>query len=569
MAALTGISSTEIFRLTMDSLTSALGGFLLNPAKSAMLVQRENLQSSPKTNANPVTYPQDTLVGRYSAGVDQEFYGHIIVSPYSLDLGLVLSAKLFTLGVWNLTGFNQRLLSWTLQGLDGLTLTDPVGTPVDYMPGAYREYSVTVGTQGQAQLNGSITFNFQGIATGTGTALTGSRLIVFSFEPNWREAPIEHLEWLTDVLTSHNGKEQRLALRQSPRRSMQYLLTLESQNKVNLLEGQMWGWQHRVYCVPIWMDWRPLGVALPIGSTSIAFDPRLRDFAASSLLMFWRDYVTWEIVDVDSLTASTITFRKPTNLAWGPNDRIVPVRLGRMNKRVSVQRPTSTLAEAHINFSFEVPQLCTTRLGVSTWPQFGGLDILSAAPNVNDEEMEESYERDIASVDYDKGAWYAQSNTSAPTVARPYNWLLKTRQEIMNFLAFLESHRGQHVPFYMPTWSKDIEILQDIAISDTGILIKNIGYTRYIKVHNNRKLLIFFPTNNSAPIVKTITGSSEGANNTEVLAIDSSFGVVKKASDFRAISFLTIGRFAQDDFEMIWHTDSIMQVSTHIKEIIQ
>ena len=527
------------------------------------------LNQSPRAFVTFTAQPRTQGPGAFTPGIDRTFYGQVIVWPRTLDLGLVLTAKLFTLGVWNITGFNQRLLNWTIQGLDGVTLTNPDGAPIDYTPGAYRDYQVTVGTQGQAQLNGSITFNFQGIASGTGTTLTGSRLIVFSFEPNWREAPAEHLEWLTDVLTSHNGKEQRLALRQAPRRSMKYLLTFESQNKVNLFEGQMWGWQQRVFCVPIWTDWRPLGVALPAGSSSIAFDPRLRDFAASSLLMFWRDYLTWEVANIDSLTASAINFKKPTSNVWRANDRVVPVRLGRMSKSVSVQRPTSTIAEAHIDFSFEVPQLCTARLGVSTWPQFNGLDILTAMPNVNDEEMEENYERDIETVDYDKGAWYSQSNAPAPIVARPFNWLLKTRQEIMNFLAFLEAHRGQHVPFYMPSWGKDIELLQDLGASDTGLLIRNIGYTRYIKLHNNRKLLIFFPADYSAPIVKTITGSSEGLNNTEVISMDSGFGSIKKVTDFRAISFLTYGRFAQDDFELTWHTDSIMQVSTRIKEIMQ
>ena len=106
-------------------------------------------------------------------------------------------------------------------------------------------------------------------------------------------------------------------------------------------------------------------------------------------------------------------------------------------------------------------------------------------------------------------------------------------------------------------------------VTDVNILIKNIGYTRYIKQHTNRLNLIFYPTDNSAPIIKTITGCAESSNNTETISLDSSFGVIKKPTDFKAISFLTYCRMDQDAFELTWHSDSIATMTFRVREVLK
>jgi hypothetical protein len=570
MATFTGNSSVDFARITQAGLSSALGGFLLDPVALTVEPQRYDSQNTPKTLGNPIAYPQTLFQGVYSPGIDQEFYGHIIVNPRALDLGLVLSAKLFTIGVWNLTGYDQRMLSWTISGLDGVTITNADGYPVRYGPMAYRAYQVTVGTTGAAQITGSIVFNFEGISAGSDTSITGSRLIVFSFEPNWREPVSENLEWLTDVLSSHNDREQRLMLRQDPRRAMKYLYTFESQNKVNFFQGLLWGWQQRVFVVPVWTDWQYLSQNVSIGATTINVSTSLRDFSASNLVLLWRDYLTWEIVEVNTLTSSQITLKKATIGAWTTKDRIIPIRLGRLSKTLSIARPTATLAEATLQFTYEVGEAVdANRLGTSSWLQFQGLDVLTVPPNVGDTELTEEYERDMDTVDQGKGSWAVYDHSDGPMVTRPYSVLCKTRQEIMNLLAFLETRKGKLMPFWMPTWSKDLEQVQDMGASDLNILVKNIGYTRYIKQHANRSVVIFFPADNSTPIIKTITGSAESSNNTETISFDSSFGSIKKPADFKAISFLTYCRMDQDAFELVWHSDSIATMNFRVREVLK
>ena len=270
------------------------------------------------------------------------------------------------------------------------------------------------------------------------------------------------------------------------------------------------------------------------------------------------------------MTSSQITLKKATIMAWTAQDRIIPVRLGRLSKNIQVSRPTATLAEATLSFAYEVGEAVdAARLGTSTWLQYSGVDVLTLPPNTADGDTDETYDRDFDTVDFAKGSWFISDHSDGPMVSRPYTWTLKTRQEIMNFLAFLEVRKGKAIPFWMPSWGKDIEITQDVGASDLNILIKNIGYTRYIKQHANRSVLIFYPADGSTPIIRTITGSAESAGNQETLSLNTSFGTLKHPTDFRAISFLTYGRMDQDSFELTWYTDSIADVTFRVREVLQ
>lgn len=568
MVAYNGVLNTDfISLLSPDNLSSDIKASSLTLGLSRF-VGGVTFSNGVDSYDAPSVMPKLPYTGNLVPCADQEFFGDIIVWPGSINMGLVLSAKLYTAGVWNLTGYSQRLTNWVVTGCDGVTVTNSDGYPVTFRVDQYRTYQIDVSGTGSAEISGVITFNFVGYS-GLDINITGTRLVIFSFEPNWRTLPIENLEWLTDIITAHNGKEQRLALRSNPRRSLKYLYTFDYQNKVNNFESYLWGWQNQVFAVPVWTDWIKPTASIAIGATTITVSTNLRDFAATRLAIIWRDFLNYEVVEILSLTSSYLTLTKGTIYAWSTSDRIIPIRLARVDKSLVVSRQTSIIAEASITFSIETNEATDShRLGTSAWQQYLGLDILTIPPNSN-AGLSDSYERDMEVIDYKIGAWGSLSKSNAPVVTRPYSWLLKTRQEIMNFFAFLEVHKGKQVPFWMPTWSKDIELMQTISASDLSILIKGINYTKMINVHTNRRYLIFYPVDpTSTPIVKKIMACSEVGSN-ELLTIDTVFGSIKLITDFRAISFLTLGRFDQDAFEITWHSDSIADVSTTIRETLQ
>jgi hypothetical protein len=567
MTAFNGATSTNGNRsLTFSGLSNDLDENSF-PVVFRVLHSSTEIRKGIKTAISPLGIAI-ALWGNYTPGIDQAAFGQILIWPTSLDLGLVLSPKTCHVGIWNLTGYVQRLTNWAVINLDGVAITNADGYPVSFGSDQYRVYQVDVAASGQASLNGSIAFNFVARPT-VSVALSGTRLVVFSFEPNWREPPTENLEWLTDVLTAFNGREQRLQLRGNPRRALKYLMTFETKNKVATFESQVWGWQNLVFAVPVWTDWTRPTAAVSIGVITISVSTSLRDFAATRLALLWHDYRTWEVVEIQSLTSSQLTLTKATQQAWTTMDRIIPIRLGRMAGSLPVPRPTGTIAEASITFSLE-PTSATdsTRLGSSSLTQYKGLDVLLVSPNAGDG-LSDDFERNMPVIDFNKGAWDIHETTDAPVVKRPFRWVLKSRQEIMDLLKFLDNHKGRLVPFWVPTWSQDIELVQDIGASDLGIVVNSILYTQQIKSHPNRSDIILYPADGSvAPTLRGLTASSESVNNTEILTMDASLGTARTKDYFKAISFLTLCRFANDGFEIVWHSDSVAEVTVDLQEVL-
>lgn len=78
-------------------------------------------------------------------------------------------------------------------------------------------------------------------------------LPVWSFEPNWDGEVVETLKWLTDILTSPTGAEQRRSMRDMPRATYEFsVLVAENQrafmaNFINMHGGR------QVY-LPLWYD---------------------------------------------------------------------------------------------------------------------------------------------------------------------------------------------------------------------------------------------------------------------------------------------------------------------------
>ena len=61
---------------------------------------------------------------------------------------------------------------------------------------------------------------------------------VWTFEPNWSGSVSEMLEWLTDVMASPDGSEQRRSLRSFPRRSMDVATAAEGDER-QLLDNML------------------------------------------------------------------------------------------------------------------------------------------------------------------------------------------------------------------------------------------------------------------------------------------------------------------------------------------
>jgi len=83
--------------------------------------------------------------------------------------------------------------------------------------------------------------------------VTGLRVVLFSYSPNWGEGVEQTYSYNTDILPAKDGTEQRIKLREFPRMSLKYDFLVEDE-EARILSNNMIGWGDKPFAVPLWME---------------------------------------------------------------------------------------------------------------------------------------------------------------------------------------------------------------------------------------------------------------------------------------------------------------------------
>lgn len=494
------------------------------------------------------------------AGAKQEMFGgqlfeKIIVIPRVDALGFVITATEFPVEVWNAyRSTDQTLTSIAINGSGGLTLADPFGEPLLYAAMDSRIYQATIPTAGSPQISQDIVFTFAGGITGTDCQVTGSRIVVFSVQPDWSAGIDESIEFLTDVLKGYSDFEQRRALRQLPRRAVRIRpLALTARNAAGM-ESLVWGWQNQPYGVPWWQDAVPLTANISAGSFTIPCNTADRAFASGGFVLIRQDEFTFEALLIQSVAANSITTTSPTQNSWNSATAVVmPVFLARLPKSVEVVRHASFIDEMELEFIGEALQVAPQP--AATFTQYKGFDVLEFQPNwVN--ALNRKYDRSIVTIDPKIGPIEVIDKGGSAVVSQKFPWWLDGHANVTTFRAFLLRRFGRMNPFWVPTWDQDLILANDIGPTDTAIKIQSEFYSRFFFPSTARRDLAFIPAGGAPPYVyHRITAAADNGDGTETLTLDASLGVSMPAATTQ-VSFLTLARLADDKSELRWlHAD--------------
>lgn len=294
-------------------------------------------------------------------GIEEGLYGgrllfeRVIVTPRSRDAGFVLSEQRWVVDVWNTHRRLPRTLSSIqITGAGGLQVSGGLGSAANFGPGQSSIYLATLAGQGDPTIQATATWNFTG-ETGADMTVTGTRITVFSPEIDWSDGFTETIEFLTSVLASTSGAEQRIQLRTKPRYGAAFrVLTLEAQDSA-ALDALLFGWQGRVFGVPWWMDASVLTAQANPGDTTLQVDTTARaSYQAGGLVMLWRDQHTWEAMGVLAVSSGSVSLSSQVVGTWPAGALVVPLKRGRMSDMVDVDGPTNWASVFQVSFECEV-----------------------------------------------------------------------------------------------------------------------------------------------------------------------------------------------------------------------
>lgn len=382
-------------------------------------------------------------------------------------------------------------------------------------------------------------------------------LPTWTFEPNWAGTYTEALEWLTDVLTSPKGAEQRRSLRLYPRKTIEFTSAVGNNDRQafrQFLEAH----SGRNFYLPQWHEAYRSGAGVPAGATSIpvpfADNGGIR--VGDVIFIGGAKARQFELAEVSAISPTAITLAAPLENGWEAFSKIHPVRKARLDDQPTLRKVSDSAMSFSISFRImerndDAPSEAVV---VSHLDVYQGLNVLHTSPDEGDS-------NDFAFVrimdELDNGTSIPQFFDIAgiPFPTQKHNWVSSGRQEYRQLKELLFRLRGRWGNIWLPSFTDDMRLVDQTPAGDQYLLVENFGLTFSGGIQAGHDHLVIFFCDGRREY-RRITSSTVLSDDVEVIGVDQPFADGLLPEDVMRISFMRLSRLDQDRIEIVHVTDT-------------
>lgn len=498
----------------------------------------------------PTPQKADSMLGATLYSFKNDWYNRIHLIPKNIALGNLLSEVTRNFEVWSAYLVPKSLDSITETGTEGLNLTRPEVEPVVFKALQSRTYQVAISTTGPANIDGAYAFAFS--SEEVTLTVSGSRVTVFPYEPDWGNQIVERLEWLTTVTTSYDGTERRTRLRDVPRKI--YEFDIVTNKRVHRsLDSLLMNWQFRAFAVPVWTDGSTIITDFQAGDTVITLDTRNRDFVTGGSIVFVRG-TEFESSEIASFTDSSVTLERPMSSTWAVGSVAYPVRICRLPKDTSTAFITTQAGRMKVRFQVDGNNKQTpTELGQT----YRTLPILIDQP-VYSGKREATYEARVVELDNSiSNPSYEVENPNINSTT-DYIWVKKNKKEIFDLKKWLHARYGRLKTIWVPSWDEDMEVYSNSFLGSSTLNIYNMGYARHVVGKINRRDIMILYKDGTYDIRRVLSATDQGEY--EELYMDAGSTKDMSPETIKLICYVELKRLTSDALEFQWITPEIARL---------
>jgi len=500
------------------------------------------------------TYPVNNT-GHISPSFLNDWYYRIHFIPAVLNVGNLLSNQSRDVVLWNAFFEPKPVSSFALVNGDGITVTEPVETPYVAEELALYTYVVTLSTIGPPTIDASLVWTIDGEEYEV--PIEGRRVVVWPFGPEMKNPIDETLEWLTHVQDSYKNVEQRFAGREQPRRILEYKTQIVGSD-TGLFESIVFGWSDRLYAVPLWQERSNLTDFVPLGTVTLDLDTTNRTFVPDGLLVLMKSAKMFEALEIESVTSTSITLKKPVERDWPQGSRVYPVMVSSLEKPLSAQYVAENKIESIVRFTGS-PAETNTRTPINAPPvTYNGVEVYLTGTNWGSP-ITVSYEASYNVLDNGSGVFSLRQRAGWPNIIKSHEWLNKNKTVSTEVRDFFARRRGRLVPAWIPTGTADFTLVEDAALAASVIRVLDNDYGSLVSQHPARQNIII-QVRGGSTIIRRITGYTPDVDGTALLSLDSSIGQNITVKGVRRISFIGLYRMASDSVTFSWRTSEVSVV---------
>lgn len=371
---------------------------------------------------------------------------------------------------------------------------------------------------------------------------------VWPFPP--RVGMIEILEWFSDVLVSVSA-EQRIALREAPRRTFNFEHTLHDYDLTGA-RGLIWDAQgSNTFMVPDWTQLQRIGPVSSGSSVPINADLTYVDMGDDALL--WESPAKFEAVEIEVDSSGVVLASVSDDYE---NPLLMPLWSAVAPEGLSVDRIGNQLNQCTIALTATE----NTDLGFSTYETYRGHDVVPSCPVIG-EGLEESIGWELSPFDNSQSKTYYLRARSYPDSLFTMAWKEQGVANIYALRQWLHSRRGRQKAFWLSSRGHDFEPAG--AISGTAVTVYRPPGAPTLATPFDIDVTEQDGTSNYRKVTAVADGTPVGGRATLSLTIDSTL----TASSIKRISRMRCARFDSDRIELSHIAPGVVSVRVPCVEV--
>jgi hypothetical protein len=376
-------------------------------------------------------------------------------------------------------------------------------------------------------------------------------LLVWTITPDWSQDLTETLEWLTSILASPIGAEQRFSVRETPRRSFE--MTFKPHGPIRTLFDLFMERAGGVdIYLPLWHDSNKLTVAANIGGSSLnVASLAYTEFKnCPAIFIQGANPFTYELTEYFSETGNTITTNVVLENDWPVGTRIFPAMKVHIEGAVTATRKADEAFQVRVKFSSHVPNPMTDTIALTI---INDQPVLEREPNdVSDLTVE--YSRLLSELDNQSGLKRRKDLNEWGVTVQQFTFLLKKRADHSWVRSLFYQLEGRKKPLFIPTFFNDLEPTEPL---DTAtITVKRCGYTDFAGPFRGRQMIRIHLRDGTSVYRKILSSAIIGDGSLEAITVDAAFVPIIPIAAIHRISFMAVGRLDSDSIEIVHHTDT-------------
>ena len=360
----------------------------------------------------------------------------------------------------------------------------------------------------------------------------------------------EKMHWHTDVFRSR-GAEQRVSLRQKPRTSVELRFHLKSQ-EIEAATFIARKYQTTGLYVPLWQDLETIN-SIDSGDLLINFDTRFSRYKSGSFAFIIDANNNYEFVIIASVSDSSINFASPGVVANYRNCKIMPAYLMLLESSFAFNKRKRDCYVADCEFITDEDFNIS---GQQIYSLYNRKEVLSDR-SIASNRSNESHENEFSKFGNIAGKLYHYNLYNHPASSSSVSWNFQTKEKLNEFKKWMYHVKGRQRSFYLPRWTSDFELEQNILATDSSLAfepnpIKNNEYVGAICILKKDKSTIYS---------YIISWESNRAN------LSDAIGQAVNLSEVDLICRMSAMRFNSDVIELNYQNKNDVRVSLPVFEV--